>query len=1703
MSRAEHRLTQTIHQQLSRRATRIPDATAIVAPDRAPLSYGRLYAHVKETVAGLHSFGIGRGDRVAIVLPNGPEMATAFLGVASGATAATLNPAYRAEEFEFCLADTQAKAVIVQAGIDSAARVVARARGIPVLELSPRFDGAAGLFTLSGQSRASLPAAEAAEPGDVALVLHTSGTTALAKMVPLTHANLLASAANTAATLKLAEEDRCLNVMPFFHIHGLVGALLSSVAAGAAVACTPGFDSERFLSWLEEFRPTWYTAVPTMHQAVLSSVRGNPDRAPAPSLRFIRSCSAPLPANVMGELEDVFKVPVIEAYGMTEAAHQISSNPLPPRERKKESVGLAAGAEVSIMNGRGELLTAGEIGEIVIRGSNVMEGYTGNSTANHESFMTGWFRTGDQGYLDDDGYLFINGRLKEIINRGGEKISPAEVDRVLLDHAAVVEAVSFAVPHPTLGEDIAAAVVLQKNSAVSERELQRFVAGRLAEFKTPRHVLFLDAIPKSASGKLQRLGLAEKVGLSASSRAESGLNGRCLAPRTEIESKMAEIWAEVLGVEQVGIYDNFFDLGGDSIIAARISNRVYSLLQVELSPRGFFEAPTVGDQATVVEKILGNEAIRSAKIQETDYLPRSLMGEPVSLSATQRRLWLFQQLNPDSIAAARPVSIALTGRLDREALERSLSEVVRRHGILRTVYQEQNGEPFQVVLPPRSVHLEVKDLQYLSEREWEPELKRIALKEARKVIDLSNTPFVPILLKLDERKHVLLVITHHIAFDGWSEAVLIRELSTLYEAFVHGKTSPLPDLPIQYADFAVQQHRRFSRDALQTDILYWKKQLEGVPPTLSLPMASSGSNASLFERTQLSFLLPSDFVDQLNILSRREAVTLFMTLLAAFQVLLGRYSQQEDIAVGTVVAARTQAEIEGLIGCFANLLVLRADLSCQPTFRELLQRVRKMALEAVEHQELPFEGLIEALAPERRLTQAPLFQVLFELRNMPQAQKMAAGGLAIEQLSFDFNLGTWALILQISTAKDGLRCVFEFASELFPPETIERMVGHYQTLLRSIVANPDQRITTFQILTEKERRHLLVGQNNTGTNYRQDALIHGLFEEEVAAAPDHVAVIFDDQQLTYRELNERANQLAHYLKNRGVGPEVPVAVYMERSLDMVVALLAILKAGGAYVPLDPAYPRERLAFMLDDAKPPVVLTQQQWAADFSEQPAHELCLDASWDVITRESKQNPKHSATSDALAYIIYTSGSTGKPKGCMNIHRGVSNRLFWMQEAYQLDRTDRVLQKTPFTFDVSVWELFWPLLTGATLVVARPGGHQDASYLVRLIIEQEITAVHFVPSMLQAFLGAEGVEGCSSLKRVFSSGEALSYELQQRFFACLGAELYNLYGPTEAAVDVTHWACQRASDRRMVPIGRPVANTQIYLLDSQLQPVPAQVCGELYIGGVQLARGYLNRPEQTAERFIPNPFSPDSGSRLYRTGDQARYLPDGNIEFLGRIDNQVKLRGFRIELGEIEHVLTRHRAVSDAVVLARRDRPGDIRLVAYVVPALEQSPSTNELQSYLRRKLPDYMIPSAFVLLDELPLSTNGKIDRGRLPEPDTGRPQLEQAFESPRTPAEERLAKIWRELLRTDQVGVYDSFFDLGGHSLLLTQLASRIWDTFQVRLPLRVLFDAPTIEQMALAILKRQVDNTDRNKINAMLAKVTQLSSDEVLQLLKTR
>jgi amino acid adenylation domain-containing protein len=800
----------------------------------------------------------------------------------------------------------------------------------------------------------------------------------------------------------------------------------------------------------------------------------------------------------------------------------------------------------------------------------------------------------------------------------------------------------------------------------------------------------------------------------------------------------------------------------------------------------------------------------------------------------------------------------------------------------------------------------------------------------------------------------------------------------------------------------------------------------------------------------------------LSELGRREDATLFMVLLAAFDVLLARWSGQDDVVVGTPIAGRTRAETEELIGLFVNLLALRGEVADDPGFATLLRRVKEAALAAYGHQELPFEKLVEALHPVRDLGRHPVFQVMFSLQNVP-GEELALPGLMVSRIDPERPVTQFDLMLVMQQTPDGLAGQFQYATDLFDAATIERLADHFVRLLSGIVAEPQRRVSELALLGEAERHQLVSEWNDTAVAYPQEHGLHELFAAQAARTPDAVAVTYEDQALSYGELEARANQLAHHLRRRGVGPETVVGVCAERSLEMVIGLLGILKAGGAYLPLDPGYPAERLAYMLADAHAPVLLTQ---AALIARLPGHDaqgvqvVRLDADWPAIAAEPATAPASGVGPDNLAYVIYTSGSTGRPKGVMNTHRGIVNRILWMQDAYRLSAADRVLQKTPFGFDVSVWEFFWPLAFGARLVVARAGGHQDPAYLGEAIERAGVTIAHFVPSMLQAFLEAGEPSRCGSLRDVMCSGEALAVETQNAFLERLPARLHNLYGPTEAAVDVSAWRCAATAAAASVPIGRPISNIALYVLDRHGEPVPVGVAGELHIGGIGVARGYLGRAGLTAERFVPSPFG--SGERLYRTGDLARWRADGVLEFLGRLDFQVKLRGLRIELGEIEAALLSYGAVAQAVVVAREEAGGEKRLVGYVVAADGATPDIGDLRAHLRRTLPDYMVPQAFVVLDRLPLTPNGKLDRRALPAPEAS---ASRDYVAPRNEVEAKLAGIFAEVLRLERVGINDNFFELGGDSIRATRAITRVQQEFHLGVPLRTLFESPRTVELA--------------------------------------
>ncbi|AFZ11270.1 amino acid adenylation domain protein [Crinalium epipsammum PCC 9333] len=1060
------------------------------------------------------------------------------------------------------------------------------------------------------------------------------------------------------------------------------------------------------------------------------------------------------------------------------------------------------------------------------------------------------------------------------------------------------------------------------------------------------------------------------------------------------------------------------------------------------------------------------------------------------LSFAQQRLWFFDQLDPGNPTYNICSVGRVTGKLNAIALEQSLNEIIRRHEILRTNFKLVDGKPAQIIAPSLKLTIPVIDLREIPESRREEEVQLFVNREAERPFNLQEGSLLRVsLLHLNESEYLLVFCMHHIISDGWSAGILIQELATLYTAFAHQEVSsnvstPLPELNIQYADFAVWQRQWLQGKELENQLEYWTKQLGGDLPILNLPSDRARPAVQTFQGAVEKFVLPPKLTQALTELSQRQGATLFMALLAAFNILLYRYTGQEDILVGTPIANRQRQEIEKLIGLFTNTLVMRTDLSGTPTFKDLLVRVRETALGAYQHQDLPFEKLVEVLHPHRNLSHNPIFQVLFGLRNiaMPTLE-LPEVTLTPEELErktsrFDLSLDLWE-------EADGISGVFEYSTDLFEVSTIQRMAGHFQTLLESIVANPDCPIATLPLLTATEQQQILVDWNNTQTNYSENQCLHQLIEQQAKKSPEKIAVVFADQEITYKELNQRANQLAHYLKKLGVKPEIPVGICVERSFDMVIGLLGILKAGGAYVPLDPAYANERLQFMLEDAQVQVLLTQKP--LDIKTDGLETVYLDADWDKISQESVDNPVNEVTPDNLAYIIYTSGSTGKPKGVQVKHHSVVHLFVSTRPIFNFEETDVWTVFHSYAFDFSVWEIWGALVNGSKLVIVPQKLTNSPAELYKLLCQEQVTVLNQTPSAIRQLIPYQNSGENCNLRIICCGGEALPADLASELLQW-NIPLWNFYGPTEATV----WAAINEvqfveSKEGAISIGRPLPNTQLYILDANLQPVPVGVLGELHIGGAGLSRGYLNRPELTAEKFISNPFltsplqgegniTPPSllgkwagglGSYLYKTGDLARYLPDGTIEFFGRIDHQVKIRGFRIELGEIEAVLSQHPEVKQVVVIAREDNPGDKRIVAYIIPNVETL-HTNSLRGFLKEKLPEYMIPSAFVLLEAIPVNTNGKIDRRALPAPDTSRHNLDSNFVAPRNPTEEIIADIWMQVLGIQQVSIDDNFFDLGGHSLLATQVISRLREAFGVELPLRYLFESPTIAGLGDAV-----------------------------------
>jgi amino acid adenylation domain-containing protein len=1633
----------TICSLIDDRASTSPQAAAILGIERDPLSFASLAGHIQRTVRQLNRLGIGRDDRIAIVQPNGPEAVVCFLAACSTGVAAPLNPRYSFDEFRFYLSDLKPKVLILSSSEDSAAAKAASSMSVPVLRLAPD-SREAGAFHLDGLAAGAPVEDRPALPDSVALVLHTSGSTARPKLVPLTHGNLWHSARNIGASLALSPDDCCLNIMPLFHVHGLVGAALSSLMAGAAVVCAPDFQAPHFFEQLDRFPITWYTAVPTMHRAILGRAGANREIISRSRLRFIRSCSAALPPQLMAELEEVFQVPVVEAYGMTEAAHQVAVNPLPPGARKPGSVGRPAGCEVSILDEQGGHLPAEQTGHVVLRGPNIMLGYD-HGVPRSETFAPGgWFYTGDQGRIDQDGYLFLTGRTKEIINRGGEKISPRELDEVLLTHPSVAEAVTFALPDQRLGEEIGAAVVLRPGMEAGEGELREFAAERLADFKVPRRILFLAELPKGPSGKLQRIGLAAKLGLTEMSTAQQAAG--FAEPRRALERKLASIWKEVLDVDRVGIHDDFFELGGDSILATQMAVRVRDEFGVVVPLFRVFASSRLDQMAKWLEAEPRREPAQRPVIT------RVSRSNPLPLSYAQLRMWFLSQFEATSSPFLNSIVLRVRGPLQVDILRKALTNVLARHEVLRTTFAVEAGSPVQLIAPPQEFALEESDRTGTPEENRDAAGARIAFEDIHRGIDVSKEfPLRAQLVRFAAEDHVLILTIHHIASDGWSRSILLRDLGEFYRALAEGIEPELPELPVQYADYAQWRRKQIEDPSAAPLSAYWIERLAGAPSLLDLPTDRPRPPRQTFAGNIAYMQIPASLAEALNALARSNSATLYMTLLGAFAAVLSRYSSQTDICVGTPTAYRIFRETEDLIGCFLNSLVLRVDLSGNPSFRELLSRVRETALGAFDHQELPFEKVVELVRPERSLSHSPLFQVMMQLRNFPEL-KLEVDGLAVAQVPFDPGTSQYDLSLDITETKDGLSCALTFNTGLFDASTAKRLLNHFANLLEAASANPDAPISQLRMLGPAEERLLLSEWNQTAVDF-PDSTPLAMIERQARETPDALAAVDARERWTYAELMRKAEGVAAYLNLKGVQPGSLVAICTGRSVGMLAGLVGIWKAGAAYVPLDPSYPQDRLAYVLQHSGASLLLTEPEFRDLLGDLPIPVAWLSDCLAFPHRSVEFVP----TPQDLAYVLFTSGSTGRPKGVAVRQGSLTNLLCAFRRILEVTPKDVLLAVTTISFDIAGLELFLPLISGARVHMVVREEATDGVLLADAIANSHATLVQATPATWQ-LLADRGWAAKGPLK-ILCGGEALPPSLAN--WLCAQGRIWNVYGPTETTIWSTAAELHAGEP---VTIGKPIDNTRVYVLDPAQNPVPVGVPGELYIGGAGVAQGYWRREDLTAERFVPDPFLGPNGGKLYRTGDLVRYLPDGNLEFIRRLDHQVKLRGFRIELEEIEQVLCEHPQVTSAAAKIVEGGSAGPRLVGFYTYSGSEPPSGASLRDFVHSKLPSYMVPSDLVLLPEFPRTPNGKVDRKALRAPE--RPAHEPAAtEIPSDATEALVLQIWERVLDRRPIRLEDDFFELGGHSLLGAQLLAAVQQAFGTKLSLSSLFEASTAGEMA--------------------------------------
>ncbi|SFX81224.1 amino acid adenylation domain-containing protein [Thermoactinomyces sp. DSM 45891] len=1623
-----------IHTLFEQQVERTPEAIAVLHEGER-LTYQELNERANQLAHYLQKSGVGQDSLVGIYIERSLDMMVGLLGILkSGAAYVPLDPTYPESRLRYIVEDAGIEVLLTQEKLE---KIVVSKQIKTICMDQDR----------TAIAQEAVTACTSFVTGkDLAYVIYTSGSTGNPKGVMIEHHSVVNYLEWMQNQYPLTEEDVVLQKTPIsFDVS--VWELFWSLGVGASISFLPP-DGEKdpliIAEVIEQHLVTVVQFVPSMLSIFLDYCDHHELKRKLSPVRHVFSGGEELSSGLVRRFQQYWdhgQVKLTNFYGPTEATIYVNAFDC---QLGQDFVSIGhpiQNTQLYVFDENERLQSIGIAGELYIGGAGLARGYLNRPDLTAERFVPHPFHVGERLYRTGDlvryladGSLEFIGRMDHQVKVRGFRIELGEIEATLERNPSIKEAVVI-VREDRPGDQRLVAYVISNGDTQQWRE---HLKTELPNHMIPTHLVELESFPLTPNGKTDRKALP----VPEQSLTE---NGHVL-PRTPSEALIASVWSQVLGIENVGVQDSFFERGGHSLLATQVASRLQEALQIKVPLRVLFKYETVEALAKKVDQLRKGDTTR-------EILPLGPMerSESIPLSYAQRRLWFMDQLAPNSSMYNIHAACRLVGKWSLRALETSWNQLIERHESLRTLIGAYEGQPVQQIQEHVFRTLPQRDLTTLPLEEKERETKSLIQSEAEKPFDLGQGPLLRTqLLKTDQEEWILLCTMHHIISDGWSMGILLEEWMALYEEALNGKPAELTKLPVQYADFSLWQQEWLNDEELDQHIQYWTEELSGELPVLQLPMDRPRPAVQTHRGDVQSVMLPNSVLESLKKVSQQEGSTLFMTLMAAYQSFLSRYTGQDDILVGSPIANRNVKEIEGLIGFFANTLVYRADLSGNPTFQELLSQVRQKALQAYEYQDIPFEKVVEAVKPDRNTSHSPIFQTMFTLQNTKQKFPQWPDR-SMELIESHNSVAKFDLSLFASETDEGLQFTFEYNTDLFDATTIERMVGHFKQWLIEIVAQPKKLLSELNMLSKAEHKRLLVEWNDTSVEGLSAGTIYTWFEEQVTKTPEAIAVVCEEATLTYRELNERSNQLAHYLQKKGVGCESLVGISVSRSSEMVVGLLGIMKAGGAYVPIDPSYPESRLRYILADARIEVLVTEERLQQKMMlSESVDIICIDRDQAMIAQEIITSCTREDAGNHLAYVIYTSGSTGNPKGVMIEHRSTLAMIHWAHQTYSVQELTGVLASTSLSFDLSVFELFVPLTIGGKVIVAENALHLDK------LSAQDVTLINTVPSAAKELVRAKMIP--SSVKVVNLAGEPLPQSLVKDLYEGSSIEkVYNLYGPSEDTTYSTYMKLEKGNNHLVPPIGRPIEGTEAYVLSRGGQMVPIGVVGELYLGGAGLARGYVNRPDLTDERFILHPFQ--EGKRVYRTGDLVRYLPDGNLEYLGRIDHQVKVRGFRIELGEIEATLESHLSIREVLVMVREDQPGDQRLVAYVVG----EGKVQEWREYLKTRLPNYMVPAHFVELEVFPLTPNGKIDRKALPVPD--RKEAEAGYVAPRTETEEVIVSIWNQVLGMEHISIHDSFFELGGHSLLATQAVSNLKEAFSIDLPLHDLFTYTTVQELA--------------------------------------